>query len=209
MIELLVFAVVIVLLYLFMRARFNAALAEVRLEYEKTVEDRARGLFEEWKSREVDGLRKTLEEQLRKETEIKFAEWVKRKEVEIREDAIMRSMTTLLGRIGEHIAPLLMATELGFDPRDLRYIGTPVDYVVFKGLSDRDRVEEILFVEVKTGKTSSLSGRERAVKEAVDGRRVRWITYNMREVVDRAATAAKDEVRKLVESQIKESIDTN
>jgi len=45
-----------------------------------------------------------------------------------------------------------------------------VDYVAFRGLSE-GRVDEIVFIEVKTGRSSTLSDRERAVinvKEELD-----------------------------------------
>ena len=39
-----------------------------------------------------------------------------------------------------------------YDPGDSRFLGSPVDFVVFAGLWEADEVEQIVFVEVKTGK---------------------------------------------------------
>ncbi|MGC9107206.1 MAG: Holliday junction resolvase-like protein, partial [Infirmifilum sp.] len=80
-------------------------------------------------------------------------------EAEIGQDAIRRSISTLLGRIGEQLAPLLMTQTLGVDPRDLRFLGTPIDYIAFKGLS-QDNPQEILFIEVKSGKTTRLTEKQ-------------------------------------------------
>jgi len=55
---------------------------------------------------------------------VELETWRQEKEKEIRRDAIKGSITTLLGKVGEHIAPLYMLRELRIDPRDLRFIGT-------------------------------------------------------------------------------------
>lgn len=60
-----------------------------------------------------------------------------------------------------------------YDPGDSRFLGSPVDFVVFAGLREGDEVEEIVFVEVKTGK-SRLSRREQSVRRAVEEGRVSW-----------------------------------
>ena len=84
-------------------------------------------------------------------------------EKEIRRDAIRGSITTLLGRVGEQIAPIYMMRELGVDPRDLRFIGTPIDFIAFKGLSD-GKPEKIIFIEVKASQSGTLTRKERYVK---------------------------------------------
>jgi predicted Holliday junction resolvase-like endonuclease len=62
--------------------------------------------------------------------------------------------------------------DFDFDPRDVRFLGSPIDSVVFDGLS-AGHVERVVFVEAKTA-TSRLSVREKSVREAVQGRRVEW-----------------------------------
>jgi len=74
------------------------------------------------------------------------------------------------GHIFEQQAPLLKFPE---DMRDARFIGGPVDYVIFKNCSKGGPVE-ILFVEVKSG-SSNLSKREELIKEAVLNKRVKWL----------------------------------
>ena len=59
-----------------------------------------------------------------------------------------------------------------FDPSDCWFLGQPIDFVIFAGLGE-NKVDEIVFAEVKTGK-SRLSRRQRAIREAVEGRRVSW-----------------------------------
>ncbi|AET32841.1 secreted endonuclease-like protein [Pyrobaculum ferrireducens] len=109
--------------------------------------------------------------------------WRLEKEAEIREDAIRRSISTLLGRIGEQLAPLLMTQTLGVDPRDLRFLGTPVDYIAFKGLS-QDNPQEILFIEVNSGKTTRLTEKQQAIKRLVEEKRVKWVTLHIADIAD-------------------------
>jgi predicted Holliday junction resolvase-like endonuclease len=50
-------------------------------------------------------------------------------------------------------------------------MGTPVDLVVFDGLSEGE-MRNVVFVEVKTGKTANLSSRERLVRNCVGNKDV-------------------------------------
>ena len=92
----------------------------------------------------------------------------------IRKDAIKRSRSVIGGQVAEQIAPFLP----GFpcDAADARFIGKPVDFIAFPGLNSGDKVNEVLLIEVKTGK-SNLNGREREVKRAVAEGRVRYVEY--------------------------------
>ena len=75
----------------------------------------------------------------------------------------------------EHIVPYLPGFDL--DPKDIRFLGTPIDLIAFKGLNDSLEDIEIVFIEVKTG-GSVLSAREREVKKAVEQKRVSWRVFN-------------------------------
>lgn len=97
---------------------------------------------------------------------------LKLREARIRKDALERSQSAVAGKATEHLAPLLPGFD--FDPRDARFLGSPIDFVVFDGLSE-DQVPEIVFVEVKTGPLAALSRRERLVREAVEDGRVRFL----------------------------------
>ncbi|MEK6986553.1 MAG: Holliday junction resolvase-like protein, partial [Candidatus Thermoplasmatota archaeon] len=73
------------------------------------------------------------------------------REEEIREDSVSRSRSTLSGKFLEQLAPHF--PDFPYDPTDLRFLGTPVDYIVFDGLSGGE-VAEVVFLEVKSGKSS-------------------------------------------------------
>ena len=119
---------------------------------------------------------KLLGENIRKEYEVELKEWKQKVEKEIRKDAISRSSSTILGRVGEQLAPLLIFSNYGINPKDVRFIGTPIDFIAFKGLED-GKPEEIIFIEVKSGKNKALTPREKRIKELVEGEKVRWLTF--------------------------------
>jgi hypothetical protein len=87
-----------------------------------------------------------------------------------RGDAVRRSRAVLGGQAAEQLAPWLPG--FPWDPTELRFIGKPVDFIVFRGASG-GRVEEVVFVEVKTGGAKA-SAVERSLRDAVAAGRVRW-----------------------------------
>ncbi len=94
---------------------------------------------------------------------------------EIRETAIKQSRAVLSGQFSEQIAPYM--PDFPYKPTEARFIGKPVDFIVFKGM-DEKKIEEVVFVEVKTGK-SELSKVERSLKEAIENKSIGWINYNL------------------------------
>ncbi len=91
-------------------------------------------------------------------------------EREVRRDAVQRSQAVVTGKVTEQLLPYLPGFE--FNPKDVRFLGSPVDLVVFDGLSN-GQLERVVFIEVKTGE-ATLTGRERQVRDAVMARRVDW-----------------------------------
>ncbi|HZI22190.1 MAG TPA: Holliday junction resolvase-like protein [Gemmatimonadales bacterium] len=96
--------------------------------------------------------------------------WKARYTAAIREDAVQRSQAVTVGKVHEQLIPYL--PEFRYNPKDVRFLGTPVDLVVFDGLAD-GQVRRIVFVEVKTGR-AGLSGRERQVRDVIGAREVEW-----------------------------------
>ena len=96
--------------------------------------------------------------------------WKARHTGAIRLDAIQRSQAVTMGKVSEQLVPYL--PDFPFNPKDARFLGSPVDLVVFDGL-DEGQVRRVVFIEVKTG-ASGLSGRERQVRDAIQARRVEW-----------------------------------
>ena len=108
------------------------------------------------------------------EWKFKFEERVRRyieeKEEEIRKDAIERSSKILSGKALEKLIPFLK--NFNHSPHDVRWIGDPVDLVVFDGSSDGNP-QKITFVEIKSGK-SELTEKQKKIKQIIKEGKVSW-----------------------------------
>jgi predicted Holliday junction resolvase-like endonuclease len=88
---------------------------------------------------------------------------------ESNKSAVLKSRATLLGKLFERLAPFFQ--RFNHDPRDIRPILEPIDYICFDGLTVERRVNRITFVEVKAG-TSNVTPSERSIIDAVKEGRV-------------------------------------
>ncbi|HUT39357.1 MAG TPA: Holliday junction resolvase-like protein [Methanoregula sp.] len=104
---------------------------------------------------------------------------------DIRKDSVNRSRSTLKGRIYEQMAPLL--PEFPFSPADARFIGNPIDFVVFDGYTnakdEKGDAINVVLVEVKKGK-GKLTRVESLIKRAVEEGRVSWQTVVLKDEND-------------------------
>jgi predicted Holliday junction resolvase-like endonuclease len=100
-----------------------------------------------------------------------FLVWRARYLHRIRLDAVQKSQAVIAGKVHEQILPYFPG--FPFNPKDVRFLGSPVDLIVFDGL-DQGRLERVVFVEVKTG-VASLSSRERQLRSVIQARRVDWL----------------------------------
>lgn len=96
--------------------------------------------------------------------------WKARYTAAIRENAVQRSLAVTTGKVHEQLIPYL--PEFGYNPKDARFLGSPVDLVVFDGLAE-GQVRRVVFLEVKTG-GSPLTRRERQVRDVIEAREVVW-----------------------------------
>jgi predicted Holliday junction resolvase-like endonuclease len=91
--------------------------------------------------------KQTLEIELRSfadaEARLRFEQWKQDHEQAIRMDAVQRSVAVTKGK--EHIVPYLPGFDL--DPKDVRFLGTPIDLIAFDGLNASKEIE-IVFIEV-------------------------------------------------------------
>jgi predicted Holliday junction resolvase-like endonuclease len=101
--------------------------------------------------------------------------WKSRYTRGLRRDAVARSEAVTTGKISEQLLPFL--PEFPFNPRDARFLGSPVDLLVFDGLTE-ERVRRVVLVEVKTG-NATLTTRERMVRDAVREGRVEWLELRL------------------------------
>ena len=97
--------------------------------------------------------------------ERRIKEYLLVEEKRIRQDAAERSGKALSGKYLEKFVPFL--DRFGYDPHDVRWIGDPVDLVIFDGQS-AGATKKIVFCEVKSGK-SEMTTRQKEIKNVIKG----------------------------------------
>jgi len=95
------------------------------------MQEQAMLLFNTWKQREYDTIRRAQGDVARREAVSELQQWEFDAERDIRRDAVDRSQAVTVGKVTEHIAPYL--PDFGYNPKDARFVGSPVDFVVFDG----------------------------------------------------------------------------
>ena len=143
---------------------FAAYLLLKNVQLRGLVESRARDLYESWQNREMD-------RQVSEKVDTLFRTWKLDEEKKIRQDAVKKSEAVSRGKVTEHLIPYFPDFE--FNPKDARFLGTPVDFIVFDGLSEGE-MKKVVFIEVKSGKNDTLSKREKLVRECVDRGKVSY-----------------------------------
>jgi len=99
-----------------------------------------------------------------------WLKWEEEREKAVR-DAVTQSRSVLGGKFTEQLAPYL--PQFRYDPTEARFIGSPIDLIVFPGLS-RGEPEEIVIMEIKSGRTVKLSPQERKIRQLIEDGMVRW-----------------------------------
>lgn len=97
-------------------------------------------------------------------------------EERIRQEVLERSRAALKGRIGEQLAPLLPIFK--HEPADARFLGSPVDYVVFDGYKEGEP-RGVVFIDIKTGKSADLTPIQRKLKQVIEQGKVKWETIHL------------------------------
>jgi predicted Holliday junction resolvase-like endonuclease len=162
LIVLIICAAALIIFHLYHRTKFT------RLQNQ--IPDIARSQFEEWRRREYENVCAEQRQVARREADAAMQEWKVTYEASIRADAIMRSQAVIAGKVTENIIPYMPV--FPYNPKDVRFIGSPVDLIVFDGAAEGS-LREVVFLEVKTG-GSSLNQIQRQIRDAVLAGRVVW-----------------------------------
>ena len=99
-----------------------------------------------------------------------------------RNEILDKSRAVLKGRIGEQIVPFL--EQFKYNPSDARFIGSPIDYIIFDGYTNvkdekKDQPITVVLADIKTGKSASLTPEQRKIKKAIEEKRVKWETITL------------------------------
>lgn len=132
--------------------------------------------FNEFKNKELEILRKiiTKEEHDKAFNELEY--WKVCCEDDIKRDAIQRHHSSVLGSVSEHVIPF--HTNFPYNPKDIRFIGAPIDLIVFDGLDEKSDQINIIFLEVQTGRPYT-SNNHKKIIEAVQFKRIFCRSLNL------------------------------
>jgi predicted Holliday junction resolvase-like endonuclease len=114
----------------------------MRLQYEKR--------FNEWRDSEVQKWQSEMEQ--------------------ARKEAVTQSRAVLGGKFTEQMVPFF--PDFKYDPTEVRFLGSPIDMIVFPGLAKGDP-EEIVLLEVKTG-NAQLTFQQKRIRQLIEDGMVRW-----------------------------------
>ena len=96
--------------------------------------------------------------------------------------SVNTSRAVLKGKMAEQLAPIMPQFE--YLPRDAKFLGDPVDYVVFDGYTDlrdgegRPEDIEIVLIDIKSGGARLTKGQV-AIAQAIQAGRVRFETVRI------------------------------
>ena len=115
-------------------------------------------------------IRLKFEKRFREWRDAETQKWQSEME-QARKSAITQSRAVLGGKFTEQMVPFF--PDFKYDPTEVRFIGSPIDMIVFPGLAKGDP-EEIVILEVKTGKSTQLTPHQRKIKQLILDGMVRW-----------------------------------
>lgn len=119
--------------------------------------------------------RKNAEDEIKTARQEINAEFLatKRKEAEA---TAARSRVSLVAKIAEHFAPLMIGFPYNF--KEVRHVGEIFDFLVYEGLEEGE-IRNIVFLEVKTKKSGArvTNPRERMLRKAIQEGRVKYEVF--------------------------------
>ena len=173
----------------------TALLTGIKSMYQKNIEETSDMTEELIKKEEqlkiLDEQFEHVKEQAQKmneqlvEIKTKHSSDIKTAEKKAREDALKRSRSVIRGQASEHLAPFIIS---GTNAKDYRFLGNPVDYICFDGLSEvldgtSNEIKEVKFIDIKTGK-SSLNKSQRRIRDAIKENKVTFEVINLDKLLE-------------------------
>jgi predicted Holliday junction resolvase-like endonuclease len=145
------------------------------------VESMARKRGDEIGERVFEQRRAELEGVFEEKFKVLLEQWKIESEKAFREDALAKSRAVLKGALAEQLAPIFKI--FGYNPSDARFIGDPVDYVIFDGYTKvKERIEDapisIVLADVKTGE-AGLTYEQRRIQRGIEQRLIKFEIIRM------------------------------
>ena len=132
-------------------------LAQAEFFYGARFTPRAKEIVEEWME-ELDERAKELREKRKK----------------AKERATKAAISVNVGKVIEKIVPVLPCFK--YNPQDCRGLFDPIDFIHFDGLAEKNKVDFIRIIDLKTGR-AGLNERQRQIKDAIERKKVEWEVY--------------------------------
>ena len=88
--------------------------------------------------------------------------------------------SVLKGKIVEQLAPLLKEFTAQYNPSEAKFMGDPIDYIIYKN-KDNDEPIEVILLDVKTGQ-ARLTPTQRRIEDAVNQGRVKFETLRISDI---------------------------
>lgn len=133
-------------------------------------------MFEAQRSRLEESIRKSYDSVY----EARFAEWkvtALAEEIKTnRADAVDTSRAVMKGKIAEQMAPMISEFQKNYNPADARFIGSPIDYLIFNNMSkgmDCEEPIDIVLLDIKTGK-AGLTPLQKKIEAAAKAKRIEF-----------------------------------
>jgi predicted Holliday junction resolvase-like endonuclease len=146
-------------------------------ELQAAINQLAQEQCQAWVQTQCEAIRLEQKEIAKREAEALLEQWKIEREHGIRQDAIRKNHAVNLGKITEHFIPFLPG--FNYNPKDARFMGSPVDYIVFDGM-DEGEIRKVVFIEVKSG-AATLTKRQRQIRDAINGNRCEWKQLGLEE----------------------------
>jgi predicted Holliday junction resolvase-like endonuclease len=115
-------------------------------------------------------IRLTFERRFKEWRDAEIVKWQTEME-QARKSAVTQSRAVLGGKFTEQMVPFF--PDFKYDPTEVRFIGSPIDMIVFPGLAKGDP-QEIVILEVKTGKSAQLTSAQKKIRQLIEDGMVRW-----------------------------------
>lgn len=102
-----------------------------------------------------------------------------------RADSVKRQRAILKGQATEHLAPYINSS---YNPKDYKFLGDPIDYIIYEGLSEiktkDDQILKIVFMDIKTGR-SQLNKAQKAIRKCIEEGRIEFQVYRPEKDIER------------------------
>lgn len=115
---------------------------------------------------------------MKREIDFRVKERINDTKIRMRAEEIKQSQAKITGKSRETV-PFLEIFK--YNPSDTRFIGSPIYYLIFDGLTDSDKKQAVtvILADIKTKPKERLTPNQRRIRKAIEEGRVKWETIRI------------------------------